>query len=169
LELSGIADATRCGGGSGSSCAAAGVGFTPWGKVKKYISLVKAARKARVGKAATGLPKLTGTIAKSFEGGIYSAKTFKAGTTFYRAEPWDASGPGRFLGTQAIESRAEADAAYNLAKWGNPAQVMRTYTLTKAVTLYYGRVAGGEGYQALIPKGLDPLSVLRAKGARPLR
>jgi len=45
---------------------------------------------------------------------------------------------------------------------------MRTYRLTEDVTMYYGRVAGGEGYQALIPRGVDPSAILRQVGARPL-
>lgn len=57
---------------------------------------------------------------------------------------------------------------YNIVKWGNPAEVVRTYVLEKDVTMYFGRVDGGEGYQALIPEDLDPESILRLVGARPL-
>ncbi|MEI2808947.1 MAG: hypothetical protein V9F00_01665 [Nocardioides sp.] len=117
---------------------------------------------------ASALPRLTGSIAESFEGGVYARRTFKAGSMFYRAEGWGASAPGRFLGTEAVSTRAEAGAADNIAKWGNPTQVMRTYRLTEDVTMYYGRVAGGEGYQALVPRGVDLGTVLRQVGARPL-
>jgi RHS repeat-associated protein len=120
------------------------------------------------GAAEAGLPKLTGTIAESFAGGEYSTVTFSAGQRFYRAEAWSASKPGRFLGLEGTDTAAGAEQAYNIAKWDNPADVMRTYELTEDVTLYYGRVAGGEGYQALIPSGIDPASILRLVSARPL-
>jgi hypothetical protein len=48
---------------------------------------------------------------------------------------------------------SRAQEAYNIFKWGNPADVQRTYELTQDTLMYYGRVAGGEGYQALIPSG----------------
>ncbi len=118
---------------------------------------------------ASALPRLTGTIAESFEGGTYTTRTFKAGTEFYRAEGWGASAPGHFLGMEAVSTRAEAEAAYNIAIWGNPSEVMRTYRLTKDITMYYGRVAGGDGYQALIPRSEDPSAILRQTGARDLR
>jgi len=114
------------------------------------------------------LPKLTGTIAESFEGGTYSDLTFHAGDVFYRAEAWNDSGPGRFLGLESVDTAAEAQQAYNLSGWGNPAEVQRTYTLTQDVTVYHGQVAGGEGYQALIPRGINPASVLKLVSERPL-
>ncbi|GAA3320479.1 hypothetical protein [Arthrobacter ramosus] len=114
----------------------------------EQLAARQAAAAAETGAAA--LPKLTGSIAESFEGSSYSTRTFKAGTEFYRAEGWGASAPGRFLGTDAVSTGAEAEAAYNIAMWGNPTQVMRTYQLTEDVTMYYGRVAGGEGNQALL-------------------
>lgn len=118
--------------------------------------------------AEAGLPKLTGSIAESFAGGQYSSVTFKAGQRFHRAEAWGASKPGRFLGMEGADTAAGAEQAYNIAKWGNPAQVIRSYELTEDVTMYYGRVAGGEGYQAFIPGGIDPAAILRFVSARPL-
>lgn len=167
-----IQDFYDCLDHSASACAKVGMAFTP-GKLTKLGRLAHDLERAEdVAKAAetaaSALPKLTGSIAESFEGGTYATRTFKAGTEFYRAEGWGASAPGRFLGTEAVSTRAEAEAAYNIAKWGNPSQVMRTYRLTEDVTMYYGRVAGGEGYQALIPRGVDPGAVLRQVGARPL-
>jgi RHS repeat-associated protein len=111
--------------------------------------------------AESSLPKLTGTIAESFDHGEYSVVRFKAGQRFYRAEAWSASKPGRFLGMERADTAASAEQAYNIARWNNPAQVMRTCELTEDVTMYFGRVARGEGYQALILSGTDPASVLR--------
>lgn len=48
----------------------------------------------------------------------------------------------------------------NIRKWGNPVEVLRAYTITEDVTVYYGRVAGGKGYQVLFPKDVIPSSVL---------
>jgi RHS repeat-associated protein len=142
----------------------------PAGKLTKLSKLPKAVKALEeADRGLKDLPKLTGTIAESFEGAHYTARTFKAGTTFYRAEARNAKAPGRFLGTEAADTQREAEAAYNIAKWGNPAHVMRRYELTQDVTLYYGKVAGGEGYQALIPRGIDPESVLRLRGMRPVR
>jgi hypothetical protein len=45
---------------------------------------------------------------------------------------------------------------------------MRTYSLAQDTTMYFGRVAGGEGYQALIPRAIDPSSVLTWIGTRVL-
>ena len=87
---------------------------------------------------------------------------------FYRAEAWNATGPGSFLGTESVDTSAEAEQAYNLAKWGNPAQVLRTYRLTESTTMYFGKVAGGEGYQALIPRGVDPSSILQLVSVKSL-
>lgn len=117
---------------------------------------------------ASALPTLMGSNAESFEGGAYATRTFKAGTEFSRAEAWGASAPGRFLGTEAVSTRAEAEPADNIVKWGNPSEVMRRYRLTEDATMYNGRVAGGEGYQALIPRGVDPGAVLRQVDARAL-
>jgi hypothetical protein len=69
---------------------------------------------------------------------------------------------------QGVDTAAEAEQAYNIVKWNNPRQVMRTYELTKDTQMYFGNVAGGEGYQALIPEGIDPGSILRFVSARPL-
>lgn len=62
----------------------------------------------------------------------------------------------------------EAEQAYNLDKWNNLRQVMRIYELNQNLTMYYGEVAGGEGYQALIPRGINPADVLTQIGARAL-
>jgi hypothetical protein len=67
----------------------------------------------------------------------------------------------------SLRSRTAYSVALELA--GNPAHVMRRDELTQDVTLYYGEVAGGQGYQALIPRGIDPESVLRLRGMRPVR
>jgi hypothetical protein len=54
--------------------------------------------------AGGGLPKLTGSFADCFEGGVYTEQTFMAGTTFYRAEAWGARAPGRFLGAEPVDT-----------------------------------------------------------------
>jgi hypothetical protein len=132
--------------------------------IPRFVTAAEASTSA----AGSTLSKLTGTIADSFEGGEYSEVTFGAGQTFSRAEAWSATGPGHFLGLETADTSGEAEQAYNLAKWDNPAQVMRTYGLTQDTTMYFGRVAGGEGYQALIPDEIDPADILQFISARPL-
>jgi len=46
---------------------------------------------------------------------------------------------------------------------------LRTYEVTEDVTVYYGKVAGGKGYQVLFPRDVDPTDVLTAVGEWPLR
>jgi hypothetical protein len=98
-----------------------------------------------------GLPPLTGTIAESFEGGVYWTHQFKAGTKLYRAEGAE-QGIGSFFGRAMPASAAEAEDLYNIAKWGNPADVVGTYVLKADATLYVGRVKGGQGIQVLVPR-----------------
>jgi hypothetical protein len=45
--------------------------------------------------------------------------------------------------------------------WGNPLQEMRTYEFTQEVTVHYGRVAGGKGYQILLPRDVPAADVLK--------
>lgn len=102
--------------------------------------------------AETALPKLTGSFADSFAGGTYTTQTFKAGTTFYRAEGAD-QGIGSFFGLTKPSTAADAEKMYNLEKWNNSADVVSTYRLTQDTTMYVGDVAGGTGQQALLPRG----------------
>ena len=57
----------------------------------------------------------------------------------------------------------------NVTKWGNPLDVLRTYKVTKDVTVYYRKVANSKKYQVLFPRGLDPTDVLTAVDDWPLR
>lgn len=117
--------------------------------------------------AETVLPKLTGSIAESFEGGAYTTQTFKAGTTFYRAEG-SGQGIGSFLGLSKPTTAADAEKLFNIAKWGNNADVVTTYRLTQDTTMYVGDVAGGAGRQALLPRGASPGSLFQQLGQEPL-
>jgi hypothetical protein len=139
------------------------------GDPSDLLNLPNLAEKVREAQAAEEpLPALKGSIAESFKDGQYSTRTFKAGTTFYRAEAWNATGPGSFLGTEPVDISNEAEQAYNLDMWNNPREVMRIYQLNQDLTMYYGEVAGGEGYQTLIPRGINPADVLTQIGARAL-
>ena len=48
-----------------------------------------------------------------------------------------------------------------ISQWKNPTQVLRTYEFLHDTTVYYGKVAGGTGYQVLFPEDLRPGDVLR--------
>jgi RHS repeat-associated protein len=118
--------------------------------------------------AEASLPSLTGSIAASFEGGAYTTQTFKAGTTFYRAEG-SGQGIGSFFGFSKPATASDADKLYNIAPWGNNADVVTTYRLTQDTTMYVGDVAGGTGRQALLPRGSSPESLFQQVGQEPLQ
>jgi hypothetical protein len=96
-------------------------------------------------------------------------KDFKAGQTFYRSEAKAATGPGRFVGTRDVATRKGAESQYNLVKWDNPREVLREYRLKQDMSLPYGQVAGGKGFQALLPRGVDPADLLEFVRGHPLR
>lgn len=56
---------------------------------------------------------------------------------------------------------AGTESLYNVKKYGNPVNRLRTFVFTKEVTVYYGKVTGGKGYQVLFPKEITPCSVLK--------
>ncbi len=58
---------------------------------------------------------------------------------------------------------------YQINKWSNPNEVLRTYEFTQDVTVYYGKVKGGTGYQALFPKDVSPGDALKFVGEAPLK
>jgi hypothetical protein len=101
------------------------------------------------------LPRLSGTIADAFKNGEYVERTLKPGELLYRAEAAAASAPGRWFGTQLTQSAARAERWWNVAKWGNPLEVVRTYEVTQEMTVYYGAVAGGNGTQILFPFSVE--------------
>lgn len=112
------------------------------------------------------LPELKGSIADSFEG-TARLRTFKAGERLHRSPSLTESGalepiesPGSFWGTRRTVTKAGTESQYNVVKWDNPLEEMRTYRFTEDVTVYYGRVAGGKGYQVLFPRDVVPSSVL---------
>ncbi len=120
------------------------------------------------------LPPLSEDLAKAFEGPI-KARTLKAGTQIYRSpnlregvlEP--VQKPRRWFGTRLVKTKAALDQLYNVSPYGNPMVEMRVYKVTKDVTVYYGRVAGGKGYQIYIPGDITPQDVLEYVTSIPLR
>jgi len=119
----------------------------------------------------TSLPDLPKTFAREFEGQA-RFRTFKSGERVYRS-PWIPdevpSSPGSWFGTRRTATQAGTDSMYQIGKWNNPNKVLRTYELTQDVTVYYGRVKGGTGYQALFPKEVNPGDVLKFIEEAPLK
>jgi len=115
------------------------------------------------GDATAVLPPLTGSKLAAFANDEYSVAPLEPGTLFYRAEFASAPGPTEWLGLEPVDSVAEAQEVYNVNPYnlGQQKEVLRTYRLTKKVTGYYGKVAGGGGYQFLLPQGVDPNEVLQ--------
>jgi RHS repeat-associated protein len=111
---------------------------------------------------ATALPLLAGTYLKAFDGPVRT-RTFKPGDKIYRT-PWPREKPNRpgpWFGTRRTATSAGTESLSNVKKWGNPVNRLRTFVFTKEVTVYYGKVAGGKGYQVLFPKNINPCSVLK--------
>jgi Flp pilus assembly pilin Flp len=116
----------------------------------------------------SSLPALTGSVRSAFRGGRYEVITLPKGTVIHRAEARAASGPGAWLGRELPGSADEAEAMYNLAKWNNPREVVRSYELAEDITVYAGRVEGGTGYQYLLPRDVPPNVILRQVRERDL-
>jgi hypothetical protein len=127
----------------------------------------KAARGAKAGKQK-GLPPLRRSHAREFQGRP-RVKTLKAGTKLYRS----GNAKGRWYGTRATKTRKGTESMYKIKKWhkskkypnGRLPTSQRTFTLKKDTKVWYGKVKGGTGYQAYIPKGTNPTRVLK-KGAK---
>ena len=117
------------------------------------------------------LPKLTDSYKDAFKNGEYSLRTFEKGDIIYRSPQLDrmVDAPGKWFGTRRTVTKEGTESLYNLQKWGNPLESVRTYELTTDVTVYYGKVAGGNGYQILFPQDINPGSVLEFLKEAPLK
>lgn len=117
------------------------------------------------------LPPLKADYVAEFE--EVRTRTFKAGDIIYRSPSQgvaeDAFNPGRWFGTRETATRTGTDSLYQTAKYGNEHSILRTYEFKQDVTVYYGRVKNGNGYQAYIPDDINPGSVLRWSGVKVLR
>ena len=114
------------------------------------------------------LDPLTGSYDEAFEGAVRT-RTFKAGDRVYRSPSVgtgpggleSAGKPGPWFSTRRTVTKVGTESQSNVVKWGNPLQEIRTYEFTKDVTVYYGRVAGGKGYQLLLPRDVPAADVLK--------
>jgi len=117
------------------------------------------------------LPPLPEKFANEFEGPV-RIRTFKAGEEIHRS-PWTPretkTEPGSWFGTRKTLTVKGTNSQYQINKWGNPSEVMRTYKFKRDVTVYYGKVKGGTGYQALFPADVNPSSVLKYVDEVPLK
>jgi RHS repeat-associated protein len=104
-----------------------------------------------VAQAAGQLPQ---EVADTYENGQYTARVLDEDTIYYRAETDSMpDGPGRWFGTEAPGTEAEADQMYNISG-PNPANemnVVNSYNVPAGTTVYEGPVAGGTGTQIYIP------------------
>lgn len=50
-----------------------------------------------------------------------------------------------------VANPAEADVLYNSVKWGNPMDECGVFKVTQPITVYFGKVVGGTGWQFYIP------------------
>jgi RHS repeat-associated protein len=167
--------ASRTSGGSQSSTAGP-ARTTRGGKGTSTAAKTGAKQAAQSAAAARSivrdcLPKLHRTFTSAFEGQV-RFRTFRAGERVYRS-PWSPNElpdkPGSWFGTRKTATQAGTDSTYQITKWGNPNQVLREYEFTQDVTVYYGEVRGGTGYQLLIPLDVSPEDVLKFVGEEPLK
>jgi len=118
------------------------------------------------GLVRSSLPTLPKRFAKEFDGPV-RFPTFKAAEKVHRS-PWIPDelpdNPGPWFGTRSTATKQGTDSLYQINKWNNPNEVLRTYEFTQDVTVYYGKVKGGTGYQVLFPKDITPGSVMNYLG-----
>jgi RHS repeat-associated protein len=119
----------------------------------------------------SALPKLPARFAREFDGPV-RLRTFKSGEKIHRS-PWVpdevADNPGSWFGTRTTATKNGADSLYQIDKFKNPIEVLRTYEFTQDVTVYYGKVNGGTGFQVLFPRDVTPGGVLNFLGENVLR
>ncbi|MBV9071218.1 MAG: RHS repeat-associated core domain-containing protein, partial [Acidobacteria bacterium] len=115
------------------------------------------------------LPPLTGSVGGAFD--VVLERTYKPGTRVFRSpqEGEDPARPGPWLNTRRTATRRGTESQSNLIKWGNPVEKLREYEFTQEITLYYGKVADGKGYQILFPPGTVPGDYLKFVGEVPLK
>jgi hypothetical protein len=77
--------------------------------------------------------------------------------------------PGPWFSTRRTATNVGTESQSDVKKWSNPREELRTYEFTEDVTVYYGPVAGGKGYQILMPRGVDPADVLKHLESVPLK
>lgn len=118
------------------------------------------------------LPALKAGYAAEFEG-MARLRTFKPGDKIFRSPPSaqfeNALTPGQWFGTRLPSTSKGADSMYQSAKYGNKNELVRTYEFKQNVTVYYGKVKGGTGYQVCFPDDVNPGSVLNWTDMRRLR
>ena len=124
--------------------------------------------------ARASLPDLKGSFLDAFTGNP-RVRTFKAGDRVYRS-PNMRSGalepvefPGPWFSTRSTKTIVGTESQSYLLKWENPLKELRVYEFTEDVTVYYGKVANGKGYQAFFPRDVDPGGVLKFIEKWPLK
>jgi len=122
-------------------------------------SLALAVRKDLV----TVLPPIKGTFAEAFDGAVRQM-TLRKGDVIYRTPnsiKETARDPGRWFGIAGVDNKKASNWLYNHELWNNPNTKMRRYEVTQDVTVYFGKVKDGVGYQFFIPNHVEPKEVLR--------
>ncbi len=93
-------------------------------------------------------PDLTNEVARTFDNKIYVPRVLSADLIVYRSE---GTAFGRWYGLEKPSSAAHAEKLYNVVDYGNDVLEISTYRVPKNTVVYYGKVAGGSGYQIYIP------------------
>jgi RHS repeat-associated protein len=150
-------------------------GLNPFAYVQDPSAWIDPFGLAACGKRAkprTTLPPLHGTELGAFSRNKVREVTLKPRDRLFRSPFGDLPTPRKprgWFGTRRSVTKAGTESLSNIQKWGNPLQVIREYEVTREVTVYYGKVAGGRGYQVMFPKGVDAGKCLSLVGESPLR
>jgi hypothetical protein len=116
------------------------------------------------------LPMLNGQYQSAFEGAA-RMRTFKAGDMAYRVPQGGEllSNPGRWFSTRETVTKIGTESQLNIKVYGSPVETMRAYRFKTDVTVYYGKVKDGTGYQLYIPSDVKPSDIFEFVTERGLK
>lgn len=107
------------------------------------------------------LPKIDKSIKNAFDGPV-KIRTFRQGDRIYRSPQHGElrKDPSSWFSTRLTKTIKGTESNSNIMKYNNPAEKIRIYEFNTDVTVYYGKVKGGTGYQIHFPQDIRPGKVL---------
>jgi RHS repeat-associated protein len=101
----------------------------------------------------------------TFQGGKAILVTLRKGTRIYRlSSDENPSRIGNFFSPVKPANMADVERMLNINQYGNTGKYVTVYELEHDTTFYVGKVAGGTGYQFVLPVGTTPAEVLAQVG-----
>ena len=111
-------------------------------------------------KYVTDLPDLQGSLKEAFDGHIFKG-TYEPGEILFQAQRTGQTSHGNWFGPIKPLDSDHAEAMFNIRKWGNDAGQVKAFIVKERVSGYAGKVAGGEGHQFYIPRGVKIEDVVK--------